>query len=265
MDAEHVSAATAANDYLTSLPAELRNRIYDLVFTPNVGEWRHVLNAEEKLALPPSHSLVLTNRQVYEETIGLHRDATRQFWAQTTFDILVTDNEAAGAAKDAIAAMRDQDVAALQHVRVVSRKSKNPNKLQAYYELKDSVWRHQGQGGDELERWMMVPPGGTVPTTNLDDQDSFQRHGRRYVLFGLADFGHDEVEAAKQEMNKVSLTKHELRGHVELMITHYGGAGEWNESEDSGLDTDEEETDETNESESDGQHGDEDEDEDEGK
>lgn len=67
---------------LLNLAAELRNRIYELAFTADDdnGVGTPFLNATG-----PSKALLITCHQVYDEARGLHKQAFRQYWRQSTF------------------------------------------------------------------------------------------------------------------------------------------------------------------------------------
>lgn len=65
---------------LRGLPAELRNDIYELALSPNETE-----GVELQEASPPSKSLLLSCRQIYDEAASLQRQAYRQYWETTMF------------------------------------------------------------------------------------------------------------------------------------------------------------------------------------
>jgi len=63
---------------LLDLPAELRNRIYELAFSTETET-----NLLE--AVPPPKHLLLACRQIYQEAVGLHKIAFRSYWADTRY------------------------------------------------------------------------------------------------------------------------------------------------------------------------------------
>ena len=65
------------------LPPELRNSIYDLVFSRDIS----TVPIKLRDATPPRKALALVNRQLYEETYILCRDAYRKFWTTNDFKI----------------------------------------------------------------------------------------------------------------------------------------------------------------------------------
>ncbi|KAF7191521.1 hypothetical protein HII31_07023 [Pseudocercospora fuligena] len=68
---------------LDSLPAELRNEIYELVFES------HIQESEISLfdADPPEKALLSTCKQIYSETKVIHRDAHRKYWKLNSFTV----------------------------------------------------------------------------------------------------------------------------------------------------------------------------------
>ncbi|KAK5678614.1 hypothetical protein LTS10_009058 [Elasticomyces elasticus] len=72
---------------LFTLPAELRNGIYELAFTVDMEEPIELLSA-----VPPANSLILTCRRVYDEAAGIYRGAYRAFWTVGHFR-LTDDND----------------------------------------------------------------------------------------------------------------------------------------------------------------------------
>ncbi|KAK3642668.1 hypothetical protein LTR56_010716 [Elasticomyces elasticus] len=66
---------------LLALPAEMRNEIMELAFTHNQTP------VDLLTATPPSKSILLTCRPIYEEAKGLHKEAYRRFWTESTFRI----------------------------------------------------------------------------------------------------------------------------------------------------------------------------------
>lgn len=133
-----------------SLPAELRNCIWELAFTsPSSVDF---LNTG-----PPSKSLLLTCRQVHSEAKGLYNAGFRAYWSTTLFTIDVFDelpdattldhtddlrkdlNEAKKAQVYAkIEGVRDEDVAHISHVLIPSIHESDYWRLGEYISRK--VW-----------------------------------------------------------------------------------------------------------------------------
>lgn len=81
---EHTSLDTLSPGtpcYLLKLPAELRNRIYDLAFTDR-GQTIELFSAA-----PPSRALLRTCRQIYEEAASIYTAALLDpgFWSGKHF------------------------------------------------------------------------------------------------------------------------------------------------------------------------------------
>ena len=71
-----------AKTTLQTLPAELRNHIYELAFTSDQEEPIHLCKAA-----PPSEALQLTCHQVYNEASQIYRAAYRQYWSSSHFEM----------------------------------------------------------------------------------------------------------------------------------------------------------------------------------
>jgi len=65
-----------------TLPPELRNNIYELAFSSD-----HYIEAILLEDEPPSKSLLLTCREIYNEARIMHRKAYRDFWTASEFII----------------------------------------------------------------------------------------------------------------------------------------------------------------------------------
>lgn len=74
------AAATVETCHLFRIPAELRNRIYELCFVK-----ANEVNLLE--AMPPSKALLLTCRQIHDEARLMRRRAYRDYWFKTRFFI----------------------------------------------------------------------------------------------------------------------------------------------------------------------------------
>ncbi|KAK4626470.1 hypothetical protein CLAFUW4_05180 [Fulvia fulva] len=81
-----------ATALLLSLPAELRNEIYDLVFAPepvylcgatNIYSHQRTKHINLLQSQPPNYALLLTCRQIYLEAMQLYSDGYRAY--QTPF------------------------------------------------------------------------------------------------------------------------------------------------------------------------------------
>lgn len=71
---------------LSVLSAELRNLIYEYVFTPFCVFDEACPDKTELLkSRPPAKALLQVNRQIYEETKSLYKDAYRRYWVDGQF------------------------------------------------------------------------------------------------------------------------------------------------------------------------------------
>lgn len=65
-----------------ALPAEMRNHIYELAFTPNTSQPVNLFEAD-----PPSKSLLLTNHQIHNEASQYFQEAYKAYWRDASFII----------------------------------------------------------------------------------------------------------------------------------------------------------------------------------
>lgn len=73
---------------IKSIPAEMRNRIYDLVFAPDDPDaegWYEDPETRLEEARPPSKAMLLACRQVYNKAKYMYRAAYRLYWTSTRF------------------------------------------------------------------------------------------------------------------------------------------------------------------------------------
>ena len=85
-----------ARTTLQTLPAELRNKIYELAFTCDTEEDE---TTDLCTAQPPNKALTLVSRQLYNEASGIYRDNYRRFWTESNFTITTTTSRETEAAK----------------------------------------------------------------------------------------------------------------------------------------------------------------------
>ena len=76
----HGTIVKTGESPLLSLPPELRNRIYDLVFHKERGNNDRLAHAGS-----PSKALLLTCRQVFREARHMYAVSRRRYWAWTSF------------------------------------------------------------------------------------------------------------------------------------------------------------------------------------
>lgn len=108
-DRQH-EPAPPASCRLLSLPAELRNRIYELAFAHDSEKDVDLLKAQT-----PSKDLVLTCRAIYAEASGVYKQAYRDFWTTSRFQMQMQQKET-----DAIAKLQALADADLDHIRTIS-------------------------------------------------------------------------------------------------------------------------------------------------
>lgn len=97
--------ATTTPCRLLSLPPELRNEIYELAFTTSVGEKVNLFAHK-----PPTKSLLLTCREVYNEAGGLYKEAYRTFWRSSNFIVEGETTTSLEVGPTAYQELREEDV-----------------------------------------------------------------------------------------------------------------------------------------------------------
>lgn len=116
---------------LLALPAELRNKIYDLVFAIDTASQVALLDAE-----PPSKELILTCKQICAETRLLYQAAYRAFWRETTFTIALEFSGHHMFINRALRGLRTEDVENIQSLQMRTSR--------AFYSLEEGVWISMG-------------------------------------------------------------------------------------------------------------------------
>ncbi|KAK5744321.1 hypothetical protein LTR17_002031 [Elasticomyces elasticus] len=117
---------------LLTIPGEMRNNIYELVFGTQPAE-ADLLNPS-----PPSKALLLGCREIYDEAKGLYSTAYRSYWAQTRFTI------------------QDTPVATELSIRLTKDELEVVNHLQFTFTRHQS---HRRFGGWRLV-WLRLAPAG---------------------------------------------------------------------------------------------------------
>lgn len=78
-----LSRSSPSTCLLTSLPPELRNNIYELIFSVAGKEERHLFKAK-----PPPKALLSTSRHINKETAAMYRAAYRNCWSCSRFTVM---------------------------------------------------------------------------------------------------------------------------------------------------------------------------------
>ncbi|EME77951.1 uncharacterized protein MYCFIDRAFT_79195 [Pseudocercospora fijiensis CIRAD86] len=145
----HTTPRDAAQDpcwFLDSLPAELRNEIYELVFNPNLQKSR--INLFK--ANPPEKSLLLSCKQIYSEAKVMHRDAHRKYWKKNDFFI---DSVGAAAYNVELTHIHARDVDQITKLHVIQDEAGYVGEAEVRtisYTLDGQHWNvrhHDGTGG----------------------------------------------------------------------------------------------------------------------
>ncbi|KAK5121161.1 hypothetical protein LTR85_005645 [Meristemomyces frigidus] len=97
---------------LLKLPAELRNRIYELALTTDGRDEIDLL-----VAVPPDRTPLLICREIHDEAKGIYKHAYRHFWTSTKFS-LTADEDSAAEILRLIEQYRDEDLDHITHLAV---------------------------------------------------------------------------------------------------------------------------------------------------
>ncbi|KAK5121357.1 hypothetical protein LTR85_005523 [Meristemomyces frigidus] len=151
---------------LLKLPPELRNRIYELVSTP---EHDNGVGFALATATGPSKALLLSCRQVYSEACIIHKLAFRRYWQTSTF---VLDQRFTCVDLAQIAARGEKNVNAISDLILLFHDSRfNGTLLQVtpvHHEMECVVVR-------KLGRWNAVDyrsMAGSMWSQRIDDVES---------------------------------------------------------------------------------------------
>lgn len=147
MDASTLQRFPAAESSTTkfllfALPAELRDCIYDLVFSTTKAT-----DLDLRLACPPSKALLMTCRQIYNEARLMHGAAYRAFWTNTAFVFNFTGEEGPTRSEAeeflrAVEAVRPEDLDHITSFSINLRRAGRPRSIS----LERGIWIHSEQG-----------------------------------------------------------------------------------------------------------------------
>ena len=125
----HVLQKTTATSRLLSLPSELRNRIWELAFTPNIKTMQDGM-LDLVTAKKPKPTLLLTCKQIYTEAYKLYTEARESFWTSTSFYI---NGCSLTSVRKGIESLKDENVAKIQHLSITGVP-------QHRFEFNNGVW-----------------------------------------------------------------------------------------------------------------------------
>ncbi|KAK4619600.1 hypothetical protein CLAFUW4_11571 [Fulvia fulva] len=94
-----------AQHTLQTIPAELRNNIYELAFTSDQEG-----PIEFCKAAPPSNALLLACKQIHNEAVQIYRAAYHRYWSTSEFVIDILESDLTDDEKAAIRRIHPQDV-----------------------------------------------------------------------------------------------------------------------------------------------------------
>lgn len=168
---------------LLKLPAELRNNIYELVFTVASTATTDLL-----YATPPPKSLLSTCREIHDEAAAMYKDTYRRFWTSSSF-VLVMDRASVAAAKVFIEAMRDEDLDHIVHLTTRydiygsnSSDADNPQAIEWNF-TGNAAWTKRwvfvDRRGAPEGRLMVIYPGepSSVRSVKINVRRAYKRRG----------------------------------------------------------------------------------------
>lgn len=110
---------------LTKLPPELRNRIYEYVFTTDESMHKDLVAAR---AQGPPSDLLLTCQRVFAETTGIYQVARTSYWRDTTFYVNRNNGQQVPPVRDFIDDLQDRELDLIQ--RIIISDDYNPKEWQ---------------------------------------------------------------------------------------------------------------------------------------
>lgn len=191
--------ATAAQPkcYFMTIPGEIRNRIYDYVFTNNGGEGP----VEVFKFSPPSNNIIMSCRQVYQEARELYKAAYRLYWSENDFNFIWrphSDEEEAGAK---LRNFSDADVAAISCMKFSDR-------VEGDFSLRlaSGVWTKKSSG--DVSSFLVVPESRlhSLPL-GLGAYSSWICH---LQIVKTTSMSAAKVETVKNELGVPGLTRRKL-------------------------------------------------------
>lgn len=175
------------------LPAEMRNNIYELVYAIDTSEDNEI---DLLTAKRPSNALILTCRQIHNETAKIYKSSYRDFWSKSSF-VLHTEWQIdylnPERSENHLQCLRAQDIQHITRLELRLHRSHGctphsrvytllwPNAWRSRYEIRDVSYRghyyYLGRGQHGGPRWYEFVSEGAL--TYWREQD---RSGDRIDL-----------------------------------------------------------------------------------
>ena len=202
--------------YLLGLPAEIRNQIFEDVFTTDHdaftsdhGAFTPDHDGEATIDLlaaqPPEKALVFTCRQVYGETRQMFRTAYRSFWSKTTFKFSIAERNGNGEwscrceDRHRVNKMDEEDIAHITKMCVnrACRHTDPADDGTAVILFRDGVGHHMDHGHTHDRYLLSAPPGSAEQCPAGTFWGQFRRPGLAQLLHI---YGSENVKIAKETL-----------------------------------------------------------------
>lgn len=214
-DADQKSEATKSDAaskkcHLLTLPPELRNRIYHMVFE------RTSRRAEILKTDPPRKDIMLACRQIYDEARLMHQQAYRVYWRTTIFTMTLPSfvqggvtNSAEVELRAAIARLREDDI---RHVSTVRGVRASNGSVWAFDSGVWTLWRKRGPTPCMMPNWREIWFQGAAVEEKLQEEGfaTFAAGSRGWIAVTIRYEDAERIERAKEIIGQRGLSREEL-------------------------------------------------------
>ncbi|GIZ42828.1 hypothetical protein CKM354_000608200 [Cercospora kikuchii] len=150
--------------FLEKLPAELRNEIYELVFTSDDDDFEGWVELED--AEPPSRALLWTCQQIKTEATQIYEEACSKYWTETSFRVTLGDFGEDGYMSKLEYDLRFNDhprlphqhIDRIRHIRIIGKSEYDGCGSIYKYFHKQGIWAQNHERPDEERWWYCVQP-----------------------------------------------------------------------------------------------------------
>lgn len=144
-DPKMALASQAACPLFEKLPPEIRNKIYECVFTSQASTRRNLFTAVRKR---PWSNLLLTCQRIFAEANGIYELARTSYWRENTFyfDILRNNTFSRTSAQRIVDNLHDRELGLIQEIIVLCK-----------FRRARAKWRLTSRS-DNMHGWILTCP-----------------------------------------------------------------------------------------------------------
>jgi hypothetical protein len=152
-DLDMVMASQAECPLLAKLPPELRNHIYEYVFTSERSSRQNLYTATMSR---PWSNLILTCQRIFAETKGIYEVARTSYWGENTFYVnrLRENLSTWPSAQQVVNKLHDRELNLIREIIIVCR-----------FEYARREWRLNSRS-DSMHGWILTSPLSTNNNTH---------------------------------------------------------------------------------------------------